>query len=276
MMMVLGTDIEDIMKKIIDTFMFFNELDLLEGRLEYLYPVVDKFIIVESNLTFSGKEKDFLLSKNFKRYKKYRDKIIYLQYNIDISDYELSDDKPKDIDYTHFSWKIEEEQRNYPIKVLEHFGNDAVVLINDLDEIPKKSSLLEAVQLLDENKIFGMIFDLYYYNLNNEPKLNDWWGSCLSTVNTIKRYGNIGDIRRHRAQFRDDNQIMLNSGWHLSYWGGFDKIRYKIDSFSHQELNNEEHLNKMKESFEQTKTATQYKTQDQELIENFARYSTNQ
>ena len=38
---------------IIDSFLF-QELDLLEIRLEYLYPLVDKFIIVEARQTFKG------------------------------------------------------------------------------------------------------------------------------------------------------------------------------------------------------------------------------
>ena len=35
--------------------MFFNELDLLELRLEYLYDSVDYFVIVEGRQTHSGK-----------------------------------------------------------------------------------------------------------------------------------------------------------------------------------------------------------------------------
>ena len=40
---------------IIDVFPFFNEFDLLEGRLEYLYNKIDQFIIIESNKTFTCK-----------------------------------------------------------------------------------------------------------------------------------------------------------------------------------------------------------------------------
>ena len=42
---------------LIDAFTFNNELDLIEKRLEYLYNYVDRFLIVESNYTHSGKEK---------------------------------------------------------------------------------------------------------------------------------------------------------------------------------------------------------------------------
>ena len=63
--------------KIFDVFLFLNELDLLELRLETLYEVVDYFVITELFETFSGKNKPFLYEKEKNRYKKYSDKIIY-------------------------------------------------------------------------------------------------------------------------------------------------------------------------------------------------------
>ena len=63
--------------KIFDVFLFFNELDLLELRLETLYEVVDYFVITELFETFSGKSKSSLFEKEKKRYEKYSEKIIY-------------------------------------------------------------------------------------------------------------------------------------------------------------------------------------------------------
>ena len=48
------------MKKIYDGFLFFNELDLLEIRLNTLNDVVDYFILVESSVTHAGKSKSFI------------------------------------------------------------------------------------------------------------------------------------------------------------------------------------------------------------------------
>jgi len=45
------------MIKLIDAFLFFNEVELLKFRLQYLNDIVDYFIIVESNKTFTGKDK---------------------------------------------------------------------------------------------------------------------------------------------------------------------------------------------------------------------------
>ena len=65
---------------IADCFMFFNEFDILEGRLEYLYDVVDRFVIVESNRSHSCKTKPLYLKENMSRYKKYKDKITHVVY----------------------------------------------------------------------------------------------------------------------------------------------------------------------------------------------------
>ena len=48
---------------LIDSFLFFQEYDLLEIRLKYLYDHVDLFIIVESLQSFNGQEKNLILKK---------------------------------------------------------------------------------------------------------------------------------------------------------------------------------------------------------------------
>ena len=68
---------------LIDCFTFFRELDLLEGRLEYLYDSVDYFVIVEADITFACKKKPLNFLNNIKRYKKYLDKIVYQPITID-------------------------------------------------------------------------------------------------------------------------------------------------------------------------------------------------
>ena len=42
---------------LIDAFTYFNEKELVELRLKYLDPIVDYFVVVESNVTFTGKSK---------------------------------------------------------------------------------------------------------------------------------------------------------------------------------------------------------------------------
>ena len=67
-MTVLKEDITLKVEMIIDCFTFYNELDLLELRLEELDEHVDKFVIVEATTTHSGKDKDLYYAKNAHRY----------------------------------------------------------------------------------------------------------------------------------------------------------------------------------------------------------------
>ena len=64
--------------KIIDCFMFFDEEMLLDLRLNILDKFVDKFVIVESSYTHSGKEKKLIFDIN--KYSKFKEKINYIIY----------------------------------------------------------------------------------------------------------------------------------------------------------------------------------------------------
>ena len=66
-------------KKVIDCFTFFNELDLLEIRLKYLYDTLDYFVIVEADQTFSGENKSFFLEENWEQFRPYHSKMVYVR-----------------------------------------------------------------------------------------------------------------------------------------------------------------------------------------------------
>lgn len=53
---------------LVDTFMFYNELDVLELRLRTLEPYVDKFVIVEAEVNHVGGPKELFFEKNKERF----------------------------------------------------------------------------------------------------------------------------------------------------------------------------------------------------------------
>jgi beta-1,4-mannosyl-glycoprotein beta-1,4-N-acetylglucosaminyltransferase len=63
--------------KVLDAILMSNELDLLEIRMNELDSVVDYFLIVESNATFTGLRKDTYFAQNRERFSKFQDKIVY-------------------------------------------------------------------------------------------------------------------------------------------------------------------------------------------------------
>lgn len=62
---------------IYDCFMFFDELDLLEIRMNILDPVVDFFVVTESTTTLMAQPKKMYFAENMSRFEKFKDKIIY-------------------------------------------------------------------------------------------------------------------------------------------------------------------------------------------------------
>ena len=64
---------------IYDCFPFFNEIDLLKIRLNTLDGVVDKFVIYESQYTFSGNIKKFYFEENKELFKDFLHKIIHIK-----------------------------------------------------------------------------------------------------------------------------------------------------------------------------------------------------
>jgi beta-1,4-mannosyl-glycoprotein beta-1,4-N-acetylglucosaminyltransferase len=123
--------------KIYDCFTFFNELDLLEMRLNILNNYVDYFVLVEATKTFSGKPKELYYLKNKEKFNKFSHKIIHITV----------DDMPEIKDNNR--WELESFQRNAIIRGLTNCQSDDVILISDIDEIPdpEKFELMKDILL---------------------------------------------------------------------------------------------------------------------------------
>ena len=61
-----------------DCFIFFNELDALELRLEELDPVVDRFVLVEARTTFTGQAKPLVFAEHRGRFAKFLPKLVHV------------------------------------------------------------------------------------------------------------------------------------------------------------------------------------------------------
>ena len=135
---------------IYDCFTFFNELDLLEIRLNVLNDVVDRFVLVEAGQTHTGKPKRLLYEENKLRYSKFADKIIHVRI----------DSFPSG----HDAWWNENYQRNAIMQGLKCAKDDDIVMISDLDEIPRPELVAEYSKKAGVWS-FNMISFGFYLNL---------------------------------------------------------------------------------------------------------------
>ena len=217
---------------IYDTFMFFNEYDLLEIRLNTLDKVVDKFVLVESNKTFNNDDKEFNYEKNKERYAKFQDKIIHIKV----------EEHP---DFTN-AWSFEHYQRNHILKGIKEAQDDDIIIIADVDEIPNPKTLnpiLTHANTIKDLKV--IIFNQYefYYYLNNLRK-NIWTGTKVCHKKLFE------DYTPQQVRCNVEGKNYKDAGWHFSYLGGKEAVKLKLQSFSHQEYNNEETFNKIENSLD--------------------------
>jgi beta-1,4-mannosyl-glycoprotein beta-1,4-N-acetylglucosaminyltransferase len=238
------------MSAVYDCFTFFNELELLELRLHELAGVVDKFVLVEATRTHSNKPKPLHYRENRDRFAKFHEKIIHV----------VVDDLPDDKD----AWVLENFQRNCIERGLSGCRPDDLVMISDLDEIPRASAVITAreqmhfrgdpLSNLAHNALNSQLVDFIARSRHIRRRVQKHHPFILKFEQTLYRYF-MNCQSEHPPcwfgtrilYFRDFSsaqlirhsgfQVVKNGGWHFSFMGGVERIREKLDAFAHQERN---------------------------------------
>lgn len=232
--------------KIYDCFNFFNELDILEIRMNILYEYVDYFVIVESSVTHSGEDKPFYYEENKKRYEKFSDKIIHFKvYDTPNNFAELpyTDDKILNKIYYYINTQDKRFNKyNQPDygrdffqkecirRPLENCKDDDIVLFSDLDEIPNPEILKNIEELNLEENIYSLQQNTYYYYLN-VLKQKDWYGTKVLSYKKLKDLS-LNEVRGDQSLSEKIN----NGGWHFSFMGGKEMVEKKLNSYSARDL----------------------------------------
>lgn len=207
------------MPKIVDTFIFYNELDMLEFRLKEMGSCVDYIVIVEATKTFAGKDKPLYFMENKHRYEKYQHKIVHV----------IADDMPMDCD----AWGREWYQRNSIAVGVNSLGLDSndIIIISDCDEI-MDSNMLTVFKENGISENIRPVLELYYYNFTCKAQNHH-------SIAAIVRYDNFNNKTcEEHSKDRFGYKEYHPAGWHLSYFGDAEFISNKIQQFSHQEFNN--------------------------------------
>jgi len=216
---------------IYDCFSFFNELDILEIRLNILNDVVDRFVLVESHLTHQGKSKPLFYAENQTRFAQFRDKIIHI----------VSENPPPSpqTDDASKIWYLENYQRDSIMRGIVECRQDDIVLISDVDEIPDPEKIL-AYRDTSGIKVFEQSLRYYYLNMRcwSEPV---WRGTRMGRFTDIldpaqelsANPANAFSRKGLPTYFRFCNgERIRDGGWHFSYCGGAESIINKLKSIA--------------------------------------------
>ena len=220
---------------LIDSLIFFDEKELIELRVKYLNSVVDYFVVVEANITHQGKKKDWnfpdILSGSLKEFS---NKIQYHKLNIDLAKIKNEESWILEGIKGDDSWRIENFQRNYIKKACSKFSEKDILIISDVDEIPSKKKL-EFILSCDFKNIAPIALEQHLFHLDcNYLRLESWRGSIVTTMQSCNKFSpqRFRTLRNRISHFTD-------AGWSFSSFGGYERVKEKIESYAHSEHNND-------------------------------------
>jgi len=206
---------------------FNNELDILEIRLAELDDVVDIFVIGESRLTQTGQTKPLVFLENVERFERWMPKIRYLDI---------------DLDACHGDWAREYMQRDMLGRGLDGLEDDDLILLSDVDEIPRASLVAD---ILNGRHPLPMSvhFPIHVYRLDwRWPEAETGFCRCRffhgyeltwdAHRGIWSGCGVITDSEAAWARPSLINNIVGEYGWHFSYQGDARQIQTKIGNMA--------------------------------------------
>ncbi|AOE41723.1 benzoate transporter [Pantoea agglomerans] len=256
---------------IYDCFLYYDEDILLEMRLNTLEHVVDRFVIVESRYTFTGKRRE-KLHFDIEKFDRFRDKIIYIVNDIAPRFYQQAFKSNSSVVNAGETdpWENEATARNQIMQGLAGAQDDDIVIVSDVDEIPRP----EAIKAFSHQHLcttlhqqyFNFKFNVRVLNEDGTPRcatlakmvtcktLRDFFMGQPELLRNVKRRGT--PIRENWWRWKWLNfrtKTVKNAGWHFSWVMSDERISEKMSSISHTErncpeFNNPDHIRRCVEN----------------------------
>lgn len=202
---------------LVDTFMFRDELDMLQCRLEELSPIVDRFVLVESRTTHRNVAKPLHYAKNRDRFAPWHDKIVHVVADL-----------PGDPD----PWVNEHAQRDAARIALADLGDDDVIMISDVDEFPPRGfgpQMMPELGVVAFSQILAMYAADWIYPIPQVCSVAAGWGWLKGR--------SLPAVRDARNSYP-----AISGGWHITWLGGIKGQREKLETATcHLEMRPDEY-----------------------------------
>lgn len=210
---------------LIDAFPFFNELEMLRTRLEYLGDHIDQFIVLESTIDFSGRSKPLILTPGLLETLPHAQKIKVHVWQPDHFSRIFLFPFARLIKWRKILWRIQNLQRDSLLDATRHLIGKDVIIFGDLDEFIDRNELDQAHHVAESDQVYSVSQHMYYYNLLTKHK--DLWSGTAVCNLSVMRLLKPSRIRHKRL----DHEKKFN-GWHFSYFADAKRIQQKISIIS--------------------------------------------
>lgn len=206
---------------VVDVFCYNGE-PIVEQRLRYLAPVVDRFLVVEARHTHSGLEKADLYINTLKHvFEPYWNKVEFV----------VIDQFPTEADG---DWWREQYQRDYVtgrLRELHTPSRPLLALVCDSDEIPSReaiASLVGEYATVSARPAVHLLMDFHYYGWEwTKPEM---WAQAFAIA------GNRLGPSLSMLRTSQPAALLPGAGWHCSYFMSPVDVARKIKSFAHREF----------------------------------------
>lgn len=206
--------------RIYDTFIFGDELDILECRLtEYADTDIYRHVFVEATVDHQGHPKPLYFEEHKDRFASFLDRIIY----VPLTDLQ---------DRASTNWGRIYQQRSQIARGLTEAGKQDIILFSDCDEILNPEGVEQAVMCTPALKGLQFHQRMSVFCVDWEAKV-DWSGPVAVPYRHAPK-----DIAQFRRWQYDTNvgHTDYGAGWHLTWLGGPGEIRKKVSQYCHPEL----------------------------------------
>ena len=223
--------------------MFFDEEQILDLRLNVLNETVDFFVIVESIYNHRGEKRELIFDKS--KFSKFKNKIIYLIHDEIPKQVETinqnDSESEKNRKYIMNAVYRENSQRNYISQGIKEAENNDIILISDVDEIPK----FENINIREiTNKIIMFKQYMFHYKYNLVLPNFKWTGTkAVRKKNLISPQWLRNTKDRNYPIYRIDTffskkkynniRIIEDGGWHFSNIKTPKMLNRKFRSYLH-------------------------------------------
>lgn len=209
----------------IDSFLYYNETDVFFLRTEYLNPYVDKFVIVETDTTFSVQPHLAQFDQVYSQLpQEIKNKIVYHYLEIDKSQFLEGEEHYKDN-----SRYIEREMRNCLARTIKSLGVDDYMMMSDLDEIPDARCLEDAKRLVDRYGKMFFAHDFRTAYIDWQMDYGRWPGTKMCRVSNMP--DPIQELYMSKKKtWGAYGPSLLEAGWHLTMMGDASMKQAHIDS----------------------------------------------